>query len=416
MNNTAQDTSKAKIFPVLLPYQQQPVQAKPIQKSKTQVKKPQDPIKEKANPRDQIQKNNDETNQLLLEIQNLKFKNQQLLTLLTESDGLIQSLQKENKVLKHTIRNTQIRNGEYEDLVRENQELKSMSRNEVEIDLDLDLNTKSKMESILKSPKLLNKCEFDDVSPTRSNTDLKMHKDLPMPRASSRSDLSKPSSRSDLSKPITRSDLSKRSISRTELSKVTESPDQPRSAPIPYPHPLDDTQSPLPRPIPLPGKGLSGEMNSIGRFLDENDSFIQSIYKSKDSMSEIPEKKVLVLEPGEVAHALPSYERSSSVPKWTESPLNRAPSREGKSLGNGSQIFKQSTDFAPKITEPVTAALKTPADPEGVDESYISNSPSPTKSMLILERDELEKELLCQYGRLRKLESMEHLLNAYSNT
>jgi hypothetical protein len=152
---------------------------------------------------------------------------------------------------------------------------------------------------------------------------------------------------------------------------------------------------------------LKEQLSALGSLLEESHddkSVVEQIFKSGSkefiverplSEAKAPFKRSLVRvrEPGEADSEM-GAEKSSVL-----------------SGIHASELAKDKVLLQDKTRE-----MRAPQWVPSVSEEALARSPSPTKSMLIRERDELEEELLAQYGRLRKLESMESILKSLTHT
>lgn len=189
--------------------------------------------------------------------------------------------------------------------------------------------------------------------------------------------------------------------------------------------PSKDIVSPKPLPLPLPVpivndtiKAAKQELKSIDLILDEQDAtinmFIDKIYKSKSKefvvetvvdsslrLDELEDDIGMNTEKTKVSASLSNkkrtedrYKRSSRGPIW-------------KPAIKPSSKPSTPSDYTNSLS-PIQKSK------QGFNQSFNSinscRSPSPSKSMLIRERDDLEEELLAQYERMRKLESMEKII------
>ncbi|KAJ3300944.1 hypothetical protein HDV03_001581 [Kappamyces sp. JEL0829] len=114
--------------------------------------------------------------------------------------------------------------------------------------------------------------------------------------------------------------------------------------------------------------------------------------------------------PTVITHVSPSFAARS--PSKSPSSVPVYPDLSQKLTAIGSSIAKTSPLLHTSVLEASDRYLHRDLSKEWrvPSPTPTSQPPSPTKSMLVQERDALEEELLTQYGRLRKLENMEQIL------
>jgi hypothetical protein len=385
----------SKPLPPILPFEQQPTRSIPvivkIKNKKTMPIKVDDSIK--------ISEQENRIQQLQQELSDLQFRYEHIQTLLSETDLLVESQQREISVLKHALTQQQQNNNERilkesnEVQKKEIQELKRQNRILIEqisgvtvvglglsdtVELDIDPTTALKMKQVIDSPRSAYRCvDLDRLQTTVSP----QVAGLPSIPSRAQSPL-----RSVPGSPLGKQD----SGGGSNINFAYQ-----YHEPVPSPTQTKTNGIPILQPIPSISS-LHEQLNAIGTLLQappEQKLSVHQIFKSnsKEFIVETVENdlkkrtQVRVREPGEGSDD----------------------DEIGSIKSDYSSVSKNVQDRTKESNVPQWLPSTMPQTP-----SVNSRSPSPSKSMLLKERDALEEELLTQYGRLRKLESMESILKS----
>jgi hypothetical protein len=394
-------------LPPLLAFEQQPTRSPMIitHKLKNEQRK-KDTIDAVSKLREQESKISDLEKQL----SDLQFRYQHIQNLLSETDQLVASQQREIGVLKHALTQHQT-SGTPQEISRLQAELTKSQREREElyhrnsvlveqlarlsgggllkadsVELNVDTQTASKLKRVMDSPRITTRGLSPELSMAPLSPEVTGLPHIQSVRSSS---------------PV-RSRLNSAIDRRTSSSSPSAN----------FAHQFHEPSPPHTEQGRLPSfSSLKEQLSALGSLLEESHdeksvvedkSLVEQIFKSGS-------KEFIVETP--LTEAKAPHKRSLvrvREPGESESETGF----EKRSVLSSVRLSDQAVD---KNLQDKTRELRAPQWIPSQNEESLVRSPSPTKSMLIRERDDLEEELLAQYGRLRKLESMESILKSLTH-